>query len=493
MAAAKPYEHPPMSSFPRLSQETLARRRAGVAVPAYDRSRVRPGIVHFGPGAFHRAHQASYVETVLKTDPRWGIVGIALRHGALAAALAAQDHLYTLAELDAAPRYRIVGALQDYCAAPADPARVFAHLEHPDVRLITITVTEKGYCLDAQGELDLAHPDIAHDVAGAAAPASLIGWIVSALERRRGKSLPAPTVMSCDNVASNGPKLRRAAIAFAEAAGKSDLARWIGGDVRFPATMVDSITPASDDALLALVARTTGLDDAAPVQRESFVQWVIEDCLGPGMPDLAAAGAQLTRDVHAYEQAKLRLLNGAHSALAYLGLLRGRATVGEAMADAPLAAFVERMMREDMAATLAPAKGLEIQPYIGALLKRLRNPAIAHRLIQIASDGSLKLPYRLLEPIADILAKCRSAARPAAAVAGWMRFVADAVRRGDPLGDPLAPLLMRTAAGCNGSAANDVPRFLALGEVFPRGLAANAAFNDALISAYGDLDAALAA
>jgi fructuronate reductase len=360
------------------------------------------------------------------------------------------------------------------------------------VRLVTITVTEKGYCLDSQGELDLEHPDIAADLAAPAVPTSLVGWIVAALGRRRDKALPALTVMSCDNVASNGPKLRRAVIAFAEAAGKRDLARWIADTVKFPATMVDSITPASDDALLARVAAATGLEDAAPVQREGFVQWVIEDCLGPDMPDLAAAGAQLTGDVHAYEQAKLRLLNGAHSSLAYLGLLRGRATVGDAMADTPIAAFVERMMREDIAPTLSPAKGLEIQPYIGALLKRLRNPAIAHRLIQIAADGSLKLPYRLLDTIADLLTMGHSAARPATAVAAWMRFVVETTRRGEALGDPLGPVLARTAAGCTGSAANDVPRFLALGEVFPRELAANTVFNGALKQAYGDLSAALA-
>ncbi len=482
-----------MPDIPRLSQATLSRRRPGVAIPAYDRDRTLPGIVHFGPGAFHRAHQASYVETVLKSDPRWGIVGIALRHGALAAALKEQDHLYTLAELDAEQRYRIIGALKEYCAAPADPAGAFAHLEHPAARLITITVTEKGYCLDAQGDLDPAHPDIAHDLQGPAVPTSLIGWIVAALERRRGKALPAPVVMSCDNVASNGPKLRKAVLTFAQALGKTGLARWIADDVRFPATMVDSITPASDAALHAGVIAATGLDDAAPVQRESFVQWVIEDGLGPDMPDLAAAGAQLTGDVHAYERAKLRLLNGAHSSLAYLGLLRGRATVGEAMADVPLAAFVERMMRRDIAPTLSPAKGLEIQPYIGALLKRLRNPAIAHRLIQIAADGSLKLPYRLLDTATDLLANGRPVVRPATAVAAWMRFAVDATRRGETLEDPLASVLARTASACTGSAANDVPRFLALGEVFPRDLAADAQFNAALVRAYADLDAALTA
>ncbi len=481
-----------MSETLRLSDATLGHRHPGVAAPSYDRAQVLPGIVHFGPGAFHRAHQASYIEKVLETDPRWGIAGIALRHGALADALAAQDHLYTLAELDAEPCYRIIGALKDYCAAPADPARAFGHLDHPAARLVTVTVTEKGYCLDARGELDLAHPDIVNDLGAAAVTVSLVGWIVAALSRRRERGLPSVTVMSCDNLASNGPKLRRAAIAFAQAAGDADLAHWIGDTVRFPATMVDSITPASDGALHALVTRATGLDDAAPVQRESFVQWVIKDNLGPDMPDLAAAGAQLTGDVQAYEMAKLRLLNGGHSTLAYLGLLRGRLTVGEAMADAPLAAFVERMMRLDIASTLAPVKGLEIGPYIDALLRRLRNPALAHRLIQIASDGSQKLPYRLLEPIADLRRAGRPIARPATAVAAWMRFIVATTRRGETLADPLASILARVASGCDGMAAHDVPRFLALGEIFPRDLAADASFAAALTTAYGDLDAALA-
>jgi fructuronate reductase len=470
-----------------LSAATLDLRRDGIEAPAYDRARVLPGIVHIGPGAFARAHIASFVEQLLARDPRWGIAGIALRHGALAGALKAQDCLYTLVELDAAPRYRILGALKDYCAAPADPGRAFAFLESPAARLVTVTVTEKGYCLDAAGALDLAHPDVARDLRGDGVPATLVGWVVEALSRRRARRLPPLTVLSCDNLGSNGPKLRRAAIAFAEAAGKADLARFIAGEVRFPATMVDSITPASDAALLARVAQATGVADAAPVQRESFVQWVVEDGLGPGMPDLASAGVQLTTDVHAYEQAKLRLLNGAHSALAYLGLLRGRATVAEAMADPPLAGFVERMMREDTAATLAP--GPDIPGYIDALLARLRNPAIAHRLTQIAADGSLKLPYRLLEPAIDLRKLGRSAARHAAAVAGWMRFVA--ARAGATLDDPLAPALLRIAARCSGSATTDIPMFLSLREVFPAALAGDAPFVAAIARAYDDLSAAL--
>ncbi|MEI9886482.1 MAG: mannitol dehydrogenase family protein [Rhizomicrobium sp.] len=459
-----------MTGYPRLSQATLAAAAPGIAVPAYDRAGIAPGIVHFGPGAFQRAHIASYVEVLLPADPRWGIAGIALRQGAQGAALAAQDYLYTLAELDEPARFRVLGALKDYIVAPAEPARAVARLDAAS--LVTITVTEKGYGLDARGELDAGHPGIVRDLAQPLAPAGLIGWLALGLARRRAARLPPFVVMSCDNLASNGPKLRRALIAFAGASGQADLARWIEDELRCPATMVDSITPATDDALRARVAAATHLRDAEPVQRESFAQWVIEDSLGPGMPDLTAAGAQLTGDVHAYEQAKLRLLNGAHSALAYIGLERGHATVGEAMGDARLGAFVERLMREDVAATLCAARGLDIQDYVGVLLRRLRNPAVSHRLAQIAADGSTKLPYRFLEPIADLLKLGRPVTRPCVAVAAWMRFVRGAARAGQPLADPLADELLAAGKACSGSAATDVPRFLALAAIFPRELAA---------------------
>ncbi|HXC54185.1 MAG TPA: mannitol dehydrogenase family protein [Rhizomicrobium sp.] len=475
---------------PRLSQATLARRMPGIAAPAYDRGAVAPGIVHFGPGAFARAHLASYVEALLPADPRWGIAGIALRHGALAADLAAQDFLYVLAELDVPPGFRVVGALKGYVAAPADRARALACLDHPAARLVTITVSEKGYCLNAAGALDGAHPDIAHDLANPSAPVSLIGWLAQGLERRRLAGRTPFVTLSCDNVASNGVKLQGAVLAYARVLGRGELARWIEGEARFPSTMVDSITPASDAALGERVAGAVGLADSAPVQRESFAQWVIEDTLGPDMPDLAAVGAQMTSDVHAYEQAKLRLLNGTHSALAYLGLLRGHATVGGAMADAGLAVFVERLMREDIAPTLAGARGLEIAAYIGALLRRLRNPAVSHRLIQIAADGSLKLPYRFLEPIADLLRLGRPVTRPCVPVAAWMRFVVAAARRGEPLSDPLAAMLAAVGAGCSGAAAHDVPRFLGLTEIFPRDLAAEPLVIAAIAAAYDALEAA---
>jgi len=212
-----------MTNIPRLSQNTLHAISPGIAVPAYDRAAVAPGIVHFGPGAFQRAHLASYVETLLPRDPRWGMVGLSLRSGALAGGLAAQDYLYTLTELDAPLRYRVLGAVKDYVAAPAQPERAFAALTHPAAKLVTITVTEKGYCLDARGGLDVAHPDIARDLSRPHAPASLIGWLAEGLARRRAAGLAPFIVMSCDNVAANGPKLRRAVLDYARALGRADL------------------------------------------------------------------------------------------------------------------------------------------------------------------------------------------------------------------------------------------------------------------------------
>jgi fructuronate reductase len=462
----------------RLSSAALSALAPHVARPAYDRSAVMPGIVHLGPGAFARAHIASYVERLLPADPRWGMVGVALRHGADVPALAAQDFLYTLEERDAPPRYRVMGALTDGVVAPAQPDRARAYLASPATRLITLTVTEKGYCLGADGALDIDHPDIARDLRGGV-PVTLHGWLLEALAQRR--AMP-PVIMSCDNLADNGGKLGRAMIAFAQAAGQGDLARWIADEVRFAGTMVDSITPAPDDGLRARVAAAIGLEDAAPVQREPFTQWVIADT--PGLPDLASVGAQITTDVRAFERAKLRLLNGAHSALAYMGLARGHETVADAMGDAVLAQFVERMMREEIAPTLS--KGPDIGDYISSLLARLRNRAIAHRLIQIASDGSQKLPYRLLETIADRIAAGAPIDLLCVPVAAWMRFVIAAARRGAALNDPQAQDLARVAQACTGQGAGDVPRFLALNTIFPRDLAGHAGFTAALAHAYGD-------
>nr|WP_239017809.1 mannitol dehydrogenase family protein [Sphingomonas aracearum] len=416
------------------------------AIPA-PRQRPEPqiGIVHFGPGAFHRAHQAAYVDTLLAHDPRWGIAAVSLRSRGTVAALAGQDGLYTLAVRDTESSMRVIGAHRRFLAPDEAPA-VQALLADPAVRLVTSTVTEKGYCLAPDGTLDLAHPDIAHDLAGTDVPRSLIGWLVAGLAARRGARLAPFVPMPCDNLASNGRKLHAALVAFARAR-DTDLADWIHGEVRVPCTMVDSITPAADDALYAAVAAELGLEDRAAVQREAFTQWVIEDVGVPLGPDLASAGATLTADVAGYEKAKLRILNGAHSTLAYAGLLRGHASVAEAMGDPALAAFVEAMLREEVQPMLPPVAGLDLDAYRAAVLQRFRNPVIVHRLDQIAIDGSQKLPYRLGDTLAANRAAGRMPARAAAALGCWVAFLAQRTRTGTAIADPHGEALARLAQG----------------------------------------------
>ncbi len=447
----------------RLSYAALGGLDAAIQRPA----RAAPptlGIVHFGPGAFHRAHQASYIDTLLDHDPRWGIAAVALRSKAVVSALESQQGLYTIAVRDAACSHRIVGAHGAWLGADQGDATLTL-LSRSAIKLVTTTVTEKGYCLTAEGTLDQAHPDIVHDQRGDRPPRSVIGWIVAGLGARRNAGMPPFAVMPCDNLARNGPKLKAALTAFA-ALRDGDLAAWIEGEVHVPSTMVDSITPASDDALLADVRASLGLIDSIPVQRESFFQWVIQDIGTSIGPDLASVGAVVTSDIAGYERAKLRILNGAHSTLAYAGLLRGHGSVADAMADPALAAFVDAMIRTDIAPVLPQVTGLDLDHYRAAVLDRFRNPAILHRLDQIAQDGTQKLPYRLADTID---ANRRAGKMPifAATAAGcWAAFVLRRVRERAALIDPAADALFAAADGA--SPAIFVDRVISAGLGFPR-------------------------
>ena len=470
-----------------LSDATLGGLPGEVIRPAYDRAATRIGVVHFGPGAFHRAHQAFYLDRMLVQDPGLAISAVSLRSDAVRAALAPQDGLYSLTEREAGPSIRVIGSIREVLTAPAAPEAVFARLADPAVRIVSATVTEKGYCLTPGGDLDALHPDIAHDLAQPGAPTTLVGWLVEGLRRRHAAGGPGLAALSCDNVSGNGARFRRAVLQFAQARGEADLARWIEGEVGFPDSMVDSITPATDDALRAEVAERLGLTDAWPIQRERFAQWVIGDGLGADAAAFAEAGVTLTGDVAAFERAKLRLLNGAHSTLAYVGLRLGHATVAEAMADPRLAAFVEGLMRRDIAASLAPTAGLDVEAYIGEVLARFRNPAIVHQLSQIAWDGSQKLPFRLLATIAEALAAGRPVGRLVVGVAAWMLFVRERSRAGETITDPLAGRLAEIGLACDGDPPRDVDRFLALTAVFPARLAQAAPVRAALEQAYRGL------
>lgn len=449
---------------PRLSDATLEQLPATVARPAYRRRDTRIGVVHLGIGAFHRAHQAVYLDEVLAHDPHWAVCGVSLRSADVRDALQPQDGLYTLALLEDPPRYRVIGAVREVLCAPQSQSQVLARLADPAVRLVTLTVTEKGYCLDGD-TLDAAHPDIVRDLATPQAPASAIGYLVAGLRLRHARGLRPYTVLSCDNLPDNGGKLRRACVAYAQRIDPA-LAAWIEAEGAFPRSMVDSITPASDEALRNRVSAVLGVDDAWPVQREPFAQWVVEDWFCDGRPDWPRVGVTLSADIAGYDRAKLRLLNAPHSTLAYLGLLLGLETVDDAMRHPALGPFVARLMREHIAPNVALPAGFDARAYIDAILARFANPAIKHRLLQIAQDGSQKIPVRLLGTIADALEADRSIAALCVPVAAWLHFVRRQARAGVALADPLAQPLAGVALATTGEAAADVALFLRMVPVF---------------------------
>ncbi|RYD58846.1 MAG: mannitol dehydrogenase family protein [Sphingomonadales bacterium] len=459
-----------------LSRATLASLPQAIARPRHDLAGVRTGIVHFGPGAFHRAHQAAYIDRLLDTDPRWGIAAVSLRSPGTVDALKAQDGLYTLAVIDREPAMRVIAAHSD-AIGPGEGAQLRTLLADANIRIATSTVTEKGYCLAGDGSLDLSHPDIVHDLAQPAEPASVIGWIVAGLSDRRDAGTAPFAVLCCDNMTGNGTKLRAACVALAREYDPA-LAEWIDAKVAFPDSMVDAITPASEPAFLAHVAHDLGVTDQAAVQREGFSQWVLERFEMADGPDFASAGVTLTDDVRGYEQAKLRILNGAHSSLAYIGIALGLETVFEAMSDPALEGFISRLVHSEIALSLKPVEGLNVSTYADAVLDRFRNPEIRHLLSQIAWDGSQKLPYRLLDTIQDALDAGRDVDRLAVPVAAWIAFVRYKAQAGETITDPLADVLAKAATGSDVATA-----MLALRQVFPERLAADPRFRHAVTDA----------
>lgn len=462
---------------PRLSAATLGRAGDLVRKPAYDRSRVTPGIVHLGIGNFHRAHQAVHIDDCLSADPGWGIVGASLRRPDMRDALMPQDWLYTVAVRDGTgTRPRIVGALCDVVFCGETTAPLLAAMTDPAIRIVSITVTEKGYCRNpATGDLDPGHPAIVADLSAARPPSSVPGLLVAALKARRAAGLAPFTVLSCDNLPANGRTVRRLVTQYA-ARLDDRLAAFIEGTVAFPETMVDRIVPATTDGDRAEVEAMTGLRDAWPVMAEPFTQWVVEDAFWGPRPDFAAAGAQMVADVAPFETMKLRMLNGAHSALAYLGLLAGHETVAGAMGDPVLARLVARLWDEVMPTLAMPRAGMDA--YARALTGRFLNTALRHRTAQIAMDGSQKVPQRLLAAIADRRAQRRGHDALTTAVAAWIAYVAS--RKG-AVDDPMAARFTALAEACLPDHAAFAGRMVGLRAVFAD-LADDGAFRDAVVA-----------
>ncbi|MDG4879400.1 mannitol dehydrogenase family protein [Mesorhizobium sp. WSM4935] len=402
----------------RLSNLTIANVPA--AIPRYDRRAVTPGIVHLGVGAFHRAHQAAYVDACLADgESDWGIIGISLRSPDTRDALKPQDGLYTLAIRDSAgEQLQVIGSIQSLLVAPEDPGAVLAALTDPRIRIVTLTITEKAYLRAADGSLDGAHPDIVHDLANPGSPKTAHGFLAEALARRAIAGTPPFTVLCCDNLPANGATLHRLLIEFAKLR-DADLARHVADEVAFPSSMVDRIVPATTDADRARIADELGIEDAWPVMTEPFRQWVIENRFPAGRPAWEKFGVTMVEDVGPFEDMKLRLLNGAHSGIAYLGLLSGHATVDRAFADPSIRQFVDRLWAEAIP-TLPQDAGLDPIPYTAELAQRFSNTALAHRTAQIANDGSQKLPQRI---VASALARLEAGLLPehlSLVVAAWI-------------------------------------------------------------------------
>jgi fructuronate reductase len=453
----------------------------GAAVPAYDLAGVRPSVVHIGPGVFHRAHQAVYSDDVLATgSPTGGICAVSLRSADLHRALAGQGHLYTLVERgDGGDRARLIGAIRETVVAAGDPEAALRRLTDPAVQVVTITVTEAGYCSTRpSGPLDTSRPEIAHDLAHPAAPRSLPGLLVEALARRRAAGTAPLTVVSCDNLRANGPATRRVVGELADHRG-GDLAGWIRGAVAFPSSMVDRMVPATTDDVRALATERTGMADAWPVVTEPFSQWVLDDAFPGGRPPWERAGVELVADVAPFEQAKLRVLNGAHSALAYLGLLAGHATIADAVADPVLGPLVEAMLRHEVVPTLAPPHGLDLAAYATAVLRRFANRPLAYATAKVAGDGSQKLPIRILGTVADRLAVRAEVERLALVVAAWAACVLGPRSGEFGVPDPELERLLGSPPTPVPDAAAAVDRLLGLDAVFGR-LGRTPAFADAV-------------
>ena len=470
-----------MAEYPRLTAALLPDLPANVARPSYDRGAVKSGIVHMGIGAFHRAHQAAFFEHALEAgDLRWGVVGASLRSRGVADQLIPQGGLYTLSVNDASGTSdQIMGAVQKVLVAPDDPQALVETLASPDLHLVSLTITEKGYMLDpATGGLMTDNADVAHDMQGADAPRTAPGFLARALAERRARKAPALTIISCDNIPHNGARLKQA-ICDVAAGWDESLAEWIAANVAFPQTMVDRIVPATTPEDIDKLAGRAGYVDHGMVKTEPFTQWVVEDWFAGERPDLAAAGVQLTNSVADWEKAKLRLLNGAHSTLAYLGALAGVDYIHEVVAR-PAAGQLLDDLWDEAASTLTVPDGLDVPAYRAELADRFANPSLWHRTRQIAMDGSQKLPQRLLETIAAIYASGQQPDQPLLGVAAWMQWVTggkDDTGADILVDDPMAG----TFAAIRGSAEQRVDALLAQNAIFPAELAGNAHFRAGLV------------
>lgn len=459
----------------RLNQKILSKLPKDIKLPAYDRAALKPGIVHLGIGAFHRAHQAFYTEAVLNQfGGDWGIIGSSLRSASVRDQLVPQDCLYTLVERSGeGEKLQIIGAVLDTLVGPENPAALVAQMAAENIKIVSLTVTEKGYCHDpATGNLNFNHPDIIQDLQHLDKPVSAIGFIVAALKQRFEQQQKAFTVLSCDNLPNNGEVLEKVVVQFAEKI-SAEFAHWIKNNATFPCTMIDRIVPATTDddrrdieARLAIEGES--LRDEGMVVCEPFSQWVVEDKFADGRPAWEKVGVLMVEDVRVFEKIKLRLLNGAHSTMAYTGYLSGFQYISEVMEQPAFVNLVKTYMAREAGETVVAPAGFDIEAYKQQLRDRFSNKALKHRTWQIAMDGSQKLPQRLLETLREQLASNGHIDILCLGVAAWIRYVSGVDEQGAAIevSDPLAKELRAACDANRGNPAGMVNAVVGIQKVF---------------------------
>ncbi|MCL1044979.1 mannitol dehydrogenase family protein [Shewanella electrodiphila] len=476
-----------MNSLSLKSLNKLA--QAEQSVPNYRMGDKQPkiGIVHIGPGAFFRGHQAWYTHQAMKlAGGNWGISCVSMRSAGVAEALNPQNGLFTLAVLDAEPSYEVVGSIQEVIVATQQYQRVMDRLSHEDTQFVTMTITEKGYCLDSEGLLAREHVDIQQDLTTQANAISAVGLLSQALMLRFDKGLAPLTILSCDNLTDNGKKLRQAIISFSTIK-YPQMVQWLSTQLICPCSMVDSITPATDDSLKSQVKQALNVTDNWPIKREAFIQWVIEDCLPSKRPAWELAGATFTKDVRGFEHAKLRLLNCPHSTLAYLGVLLDVETVFDGMQIPKVVELLENLVKEEVIPSFTAPAEMDVVAYKNDIFDRFRNPAIRHLVAQIAWDGSQKLPMRILPIIEKNIVENRSIKNLTMAVVAWFMFVRKRYQQQVELVDPLADKLLTVASQCNNQAQHDITLLMTISEVFSAELSQQPVFIKNLQNNYQQL------
>ncbi len=417
----------------------LRRAHPEVALPSYDPNTLTPGIVHIGVGAFHRSHQAMYLDRLLNTGGHtdWAICGVGLVPSDvhMRDVMAEQNNLYTLATWhpDGQPEARVIGAICGYLYAPDDMEAVLERLADPATRIVSLTITEGGYNVsDVTGEFDAANPGVMHDLLPDAVPRTVFGVLTEGLRRRRDQGVGALTVMSCDNIQGNGHVAHKALTSFARLKDPG-LADWITEHVAFPNSMVDRITPVTTEAMRQQVADLYGIDDAWPVIAEDFSQWVLEDRFSLGRPPLEQVGVQLVQDVEPYELMKLRLLNASHQAMSYLGLLAGYSYAHEVCQQGLFRRFLLGYMAREATPTLRPVPGIDLAAYQQELIDRFASTAIQDTLARLVFDGSERIPKFLLPVLREQLASGGEIDHCALVIASWSRFLEGRDEAGRPL------------------------------------------------------------